>query len=547
MVFGRDVLDIDFAITVDRTLMTNHHGKEFIGFMTTGPAIGIPEWLWMWISAPKPKVDKYGRPSQAPYGLRKIEAALLDNGFKAAVIDPDHIGRYIGRIKAVMIGHHDYFAFNPPSSEWWLVTGREPVNRKSFLRFISRLAEMKRRYNPDLKIIVGGPSAWQWLYVPDYVEKFMVDTIVEGEAERIVVELAEKILRGEKLPRYVSMAPRDAPSLEEIPVIKAPSVNGLVEIMRGCPRGCKFCSVTLRPLRFYPLDKIEAELRVNYEHGIRDGVIHSEDVLLYGAEGVIPRPEPLLKLHRLVKKYYKTFAWSHATLAGVVVAQRRYKLITRITEMVYDEHQEYFGFQTGIETGSPSLAKKIMPAKAAPFSPEEWPDIVEEAFSILHEHNIIPAATIIVGLPGETEEDIVKTVELVERLKPYRSLIVPMFFVPMGVLKNRDWYTGVNLSRAQAELLLATMRHTVFWAKDILSRFYMKGPRYWPVRAALLFFLERAEKFAAKLSPDDVLAYVEEAKRRMAEMAEKEYVREPLARKIVRAIESRVARPAVPA
>ncbi len=531
------VLDIDFLITVDRSMMTNHHGKEFIGFMTTGPAIGIPERLWMWIAAPKIKTDRYGRPIQAPYGLRKIEAALLDAGYRAAVIDPDYLPRYIRRVKAVLIGHHDYFAFNPPSSEWWLLTGEEPVNRKSFLRFISRLALLKKRYNPSLRIIVGGPSAWQWLYVPDYIERFGVDTIVEGEAEKIIVELAEAVLRGERLPRYVGMAPRDAPSLEEIPVIKAPSVNGLVEIMRGCPRGCKFCSVTLRPLRHYPLDKIEAELRVNYEAGIRDGVIHSEDVLLYGAEGVIPRPEPLLRLHRLVKKYYRTFAWSHATLAGVVVAQQKYRLISRIAEIAFDEHQEYFGFQTGIETGSPRLARKVMPAKAAPFPAEKWPEVVEEAFSILHEHTVIPAATIIIGLPGETEEDIVKTIELVERLRPYRSLIVPMFFVPMGLLRNRDWYTGVNLSYAQAELLIAAMRHTIYWAKDIISKFYMKEAKYLPVRLALKLFLERAEKFASTLTPDLVLHYVEEAKKKM--MA-KTYPREPLARRIARAIEARV-------
>jgi len=532
------VLDIDFLITVDRSMMTNHHGKEFIGFMTTGPAVGLPERVWMWISAPKPKTDKYGRPRQAPYGLRKIEAALLDAGFRAAIIDPDYVHHYVRRVKAVLIGHHDYFAFNPPSSEWWLVTGEEPVNRKSFLKFISGLARLKREYNPSLKIVVGGPSAWQWLYVPDFIKEFMVDTIVEGEAERIIVELAERILSGDTLPRYVSMAPRDAPSLEEIPVIKGASVNGLVEIMRGCPRGCKFCSVTLRPLRHYPLTKIEEELKVNYRAGIRDGVIHSEDVLLYGATGVIPEPEPLIKLHKLVKKYYKTFAWSHATLAGVVVAQQKYRLISRLTEIMYDEHQDYFGFQTGIETGSPNLARKVMPAKAAPFPPEKWPEVVEEAFSILHEHRIIPAATIIVGLPGETPDDVMKTVELVERLKPYRSLIVPMFFVPMGTFKNRDWYTGVNFSLEHAELLLATLRHSVYWAKDIISKFYMRGVQYIPVRFLLRYFLGRAEKFAAELTPQKVLDYIEEAKKKMA--SSKGVEKDPILRRIKRAIESKI-------
>jgi hypothetical protein len=34
-----------------------------------------------------------------------------------------------------------------------------------------------------------------------------------------------------------------------------------------------------------------------------------------------------------------------------------------------------------------------MPAKAAPFKVEEYPEIAEEAFAIMHEYRIIPAAT----------------------------------------------------------------------------------------------------------------------------------------------------------
>jgi len=76
----------------------------------------------------------------------------------------------------------------------------------------------------------------------------------------------------------------NVPGVNEIPVIKGASVNGLVEIMRGCPRGCKFCSVTLRPLRFIPLEKILSEVEVNIKSGVKGVILHSEDVLLYQAD-----------------------------------------------------------------------------------------------------------------------------------------------------------------------------------------------------------------------------------------------------------------------
>jgi hypothetical protein len=113
----------EVVITTDRTMMSNHHGKEFLGFVATGPPISMPEKLWLYICAPKVKVDDQGRPVEAPYGLRKIEAALQSAGFNAAVVDPDHLNKHLDSVKAILIGHHDFFAYGPPSSEWWSITG----------------------------------------------------------------------------------------------------------------------------------------------------------------------------------------------------------------------------------------------------------------------------------------------------------------------------------------------------------------------------------------------------------------------------------------
>jgi len=478
----------DIVITSDRTMMTNHHGKEFLGFVATGPPIGVPERLWMWICAPKPRVDRLGRPLEAPYGLRKIEAALQNAGFSAAIVDPDYLGRYLRRAKVLMIGHHDYFALASPSIEWWLVTGREPVNRRSFLRLMRR-PEIREAKSRGLKIIVGGPAAWQWLWNVEFIREFGVDTIVDGEAEKVVVRLAEMALNGEELPAYVYVGPSDVPSVEEIPEIRGASVNGLVELMRGCPRGCSFCPVTLRPLRYYPLEKVEREMQVNARAGLDHCILHSEDVLLYGARGLEPNPDALIKLHTLAKKYFRGVAWSHTTLAGVKYAQERYGLITKLTEILYDEHQDFLGVQIGLETGSVRLAKVIMPGKAAPYPLEQWPEVVVDAMAILHDHRIIPALTLILGLPGETEEDLAATAELLDRLKDYRSLIVPMFFVPLGRLRDRGWFLREHLKDGHIEIMRRCLWHSVRWAEDILSKFYLRGPQYAPLRAALKFFL----------------------------------------------------------
>lgn len=482
-------MGFEVVITSDRTMMSNHHRKEFLGFMATGPAIGLPERLWLWLAAPKPKVDKLGRPVEAPYGLRKIEAKLLELGFNAAIVDPDHIGKHLDSVKVLLVGHHDFFAYGPPSSEWWMLTGKEPVNRVSFRRFMESPAVRKAR-RKGARIIVGGPAAWQWLWELDAWRRWRVDTVVDGEAERIIGELVEKALDGEPLPDYIYVGPSDTPSVEEIPVIRGASVNGLVEITRGCPRGCRFCSVTLRPLRHIPLNRVRKEIMVNVEAGVRNTLLHSEDVLLYQSEGIKPRPEPIVKLHEMAARLTPgSITWSHVSLASVKYAEEMHGLISRITgEILYDK-QEFLGVETGIETGSVRLARAVMPAKAAPYPAEQWPEVVEDAFRIMHENRVVPAATIILGLPGETADDLTATAELIDRLRPYRSLIIPMFFVPMGMLKNRDWFKRHALTPDHVEVALRTLDHSLHWAKDMLNRFYLKEPHLRLVRLGLKLFI----------------------------------------------------------
>ena len=492
-------MSYDFVLTTDRTLMTNHHGKEFIGFMTTSPAVGMPEFLWMWLSAPKPKLFPDGRPIEAPYGMRKVEAALLNAGFKAAIVDPDALGRHLPTAKALMIGHHDYFAFSAPSNTWWAVTKREPVNRKYFRKLMESRPVREFKSSGGL-IIIGGPAAWQWLHVPHLVEKWGVDSIVDGEAEKMIVELAQRILDGEPIPRYVFMAPGEAPSLEEIPVIKGASVNGLVEIMRGCPRGCKFCSVTLRPLRFIPIEKIIQEIRVNKSFGVEHVLLHSEDNLLYGADGVKPREGPLLRLHRSVlSEKPESLGWAHLSLAAAVYAEKNGKILSKLTEEIFSKTgQSYLGVQTGLETGSRRLAKIIMPAKAAPYEADKWPEVAEEAFAILADANIVPAATIILNLPEERPEDLQETIELMDRLRDYPSLIVPMYFVPMGVLKSEEELLKFRIKVEHVEVMWKTLEHSLYWSKKLVDMYLSDRPVMRRLVGLFIKFIEAKKKSLEK-------------------------------------------------
>jgi radical SAM superfamily enzyme YgiQ (UPF0313 family) len=454
----------EVILTADRTLMSNYHNNEFLGFGTCAPPNFFPEWLYSYLFFPPLKTAK-GHPLAAPYGLRKTEAQLLKEGFKVDTVSPHHLASHLKDAKVLGIHAMDPFGLGPASTTLASIFKKEPYLAKHFHYLLKSPAVEKAKQN-GLKVIVGGPGAWQFRYREGAVKVLGIDCIIEGEAENVLGKIFRDALEGKEIPQYYEVGAGEVPSLEEIPDIVAPSINGLIEIGRGCCRGCQFCNVTLRPLRWYPLDKVERELNVNVNSGKTMNVcLHAEDVMLYGSKTTMPDEEKLLRLHDMVLKKTESISWSHCSLAAVAASPKVFaKLSERILQI-----QKWWGAEIGIETGSPDIAKKIMPAKAHPFKAENWHDVVVEGMGLMHDYKLVPAATLIVGLPDEREEDILATMDLVDDLRDCRSLIVPLFFVPLGRLKSKDWFTNTKLNERHKELLFRCVEHDFHWADSLVN------------------------------------------------------------------------------
>jgi len=486
---------VDVVLTADRTLMSDYHRHEFVGFGACAPPNFIPDWLYAFLFFP-PIKHRNGIPVAAPYGLRKVEAQLLKEGFNVLTVDPDHLGGYIDEAKVLGIHVMDPFGLGPASSTFSTILKKEPFLARYF-RLLLEKPEVRRAKRRGLKIIVGGPGVWQFLYRPSFLKKYGIDCVVDGEAEKVIGRFVRMAIRGEELPQYYEVGVKEVPDIDEIPEIVAPSINGLIEIGRGCCRGCAFCSVTLRPLRWYPYEKILREIDVNHRSGYTRGAcLHAEDVMLYGSTNTIPNDRRLLKLHRLVVEKCDGMGWSHCSIAAVAVKP---KLFSEVAEIIRTK-QPWWGAEIGIETGSPRLAKKIMPAKAHPFKPEEWPDVVRMGMGLMHDNNLVPAATLIVGVPEETEDDIIQTIELIDDLKHVRSLIVPLLFVPMGRLKDTEWFKGENLNPLHMELMMRCLRHDFRWVYDLIDISFSSELRFL-LSFFYKLFVKIVEYKARKASP----------------------------------------------
>jgi radical SAM superfamily enzyme YgiQ (UPF0313 family) len=454
----------DVLLTADRTLMSNYHRNEFLGFGTCAPPNFIPEWLFSYLFFP-PLETSNGQPSTAPYGLRKTEAQLLKEGFKVETVSPNHLESALKDAKVLGIYAMDPFGLGPASTTLAAVFKKEPYLAKHFQALLKNQA-IKKAKQKGLKVIVGGPGAWQFKYREKSIKDLEIDCVLEGEGENVVGKLFKAAIEGQELPRHYEVDAGEAPLLEEIPDIVQPSINGLIEIGRGCCRGCQFCNVTLRPLRWYSIEKINHELDVNLDSGkVTGACLHAEDVMLYGSNNTIPNEEKLLKLHETVIRKVDGISWSHCSIAAVASAP---KLFSKLSEIILQK-QTWWGVEVGIETGSPEIAKKIMPAKAHPFKAIEWHDVVVNGMGLMHDNKLVPACTLIVGLPEEKEEDVAKTMDLIDDLKDMRSLIVPLFFVPLGKLTSEDWFTDTKLSKSHKNLLIQCAEHDFRWVDNLLD------------------------------------------------------------------------------
>ncbi|MBE0511807.1 B12-binding domain-containing radical SAM protein [Candidatus Bathyarchaeota archaeon] len=451
---------IKIVLTASATEMSDFHRSSFFAFMGGFPKGPIPLWLprkWLY---PPVENNHNSTAKYAPYGLRKVEAVLLENGFDesdVAVVHPYDLDAFIGPdTKVVGVSTMDPLGMGYVSKTYSsLIGGGEPTNSIEFrnlMRYISL-----QKHKP--KIIVGGGGAWQ-LEHKNVTKSYGIDCVVIGESETVLTALFTRAIKGGDLPQVVRT--KTSPKNEEIPTIKHASIHGCVEISRGCGRNCQFCTPTMQERRDFPLDKIMKEVEVNLAEGAKMITLSTEDIFLYGAEnnGFIPDKEAVIKLLRKVASHpgVKGVQPSHMSLAPAVYDPT---IVREISEILI-EHNCY-GYrgkpivtaETGIETGSTRLIRKYMAGKPLPFKPEEWSELVCQAFGILNDNDWYPLATLIIGLPDETEDDVTETLQLIDDLNKYRAFFVPLLFVPLEscLLNNQCGAELDSLSKARWELL----------------------------------------------------------------------------------------------
>ena len=379
--------------------------------------------------------DREGKAVIAPYPLRKVETVLASKGFKGAVVPPEKIEKFIKKHnpKVVGINTHDPLGIEPVTAHLSMILGGgKSWTAKYFEELGEKLKKLKTKYG--FKVVVGGAGAWQLeRETPDWV-----DIVFIGHAEIDFPEIVKKIEdKSGNLPRVVRA--RYPKKIEDIPPIINPARGGEVQITRGCPRGCWFCSVTPDTFISFPLDYIIKEVKVNMNAGIKDVTLITDDIMLYGARRLNEvNHDAIVKLFRELKNLgagYINFA--HISAAPVKLSPKTVKAMAEIAGWSEDKAVTPV---VGLETGSEKIFNKYMKMKAYPWGYRDWKDLIVDATAIMNENYIFPCYTMTIGYPEETDEDVQQSIDLVEYILDHKPIawIFPLPVIPMGTSKIRD-------------------------------------------------------------------------------------------------------------
>jgi hypothetical protein len=244
-------------------------------------------------------------------------------------------------------------------------------------------------------------------------------------------------------------------------------------------------------------------VRANVREGNRQISLGTEDMFIWGQVQTetpfyFPNREALLDLFSDVVNTpgVEHHVLSHCTIAPAVVDPM---LIRRLSEILLDKspiHLPYVSTHPkkkvlspliGLETGSVRLARQIMPSKAMPFPIEEWPSVVLEGLRVLNTNNWFPAMTLMIGNPGETDDDVRDTLDLVYEIerRGLFAFLVPSIFTPLQdtrMEKQRGVTETRHLTPLQWQLLMKC------WKLNLRPGNYSWwGPTVWRLGALFLW------------------------------------------------------------
>jgi tRNA-2-methylthio-N6-dimethylallyladenosine synthase len=240
---------------------------------------------------------------------------------------------------------------------------------------------------PDVDLIVGTQKFHQ---VPDYLDNLRAAQAAGTPIGQTVIDIEEEAGSQNTIVEHV---------LEE------KQVSAFVSIQQGCNMDCAFCIVpkTRGDERSRPMDDIVRECEQLADRGVREITLLGQIVTSYGRRdyahtgGVTPFVQLLERVNAIPGIARIRFTSPHPRGFKDDLIQA-YGRLEKLCEYVH----------LPLQSGS----DRILKAMNRPYSRERYKQIVDDLRAV--RPDMYFSTDVIVGFPGETEEDFAQTRELFE-------------------------------------------------------------------------------------------------------------------------------------
>jgi threonylcarbamoyladenosine tRNA methylthiotransferase CDKAL1 len=233
--------------------------------------------------------------------------------------------------------------------------------------------------------------------IPNYA------AILGPQATESIADVVHRVFDGERGILHLESTDRSKLRWLEAPV---GSVVCTIPVCEGCLGSCAYCAVRFArgQVKSHPLKEIRQAVETCIRAGYREIRITSQDLGAYG-DDIDSNPVSLLET-------IDEIDGPHRFRLGMFNPNLVMDSLNDILKVMRSEHFFKF-FHVPLQSGSNSILK----AMGRLYRVEEWKHIIESIRKAFRESTI--ATDIIVGFPGESDEDFKTTLDVIQRVRPH--------------------------------------------------------------------------------------------------------------------------------
>ena len=298
---------------------------------------------------------------------------------------------------------------------------RENAHDKVF-GYLGRVKHLKKE-RPDVILAIGGCMSQEEKIVSEIKERHPYVNIVFGTHN--IHELGEYLLDCASSKQDIEVFSKQGDVIENIRYKRASRINAWVNIIYGCDKFCTYCIVpyTRGKERSRKLEEIVKEVEKLKEDGYQEVTLLGQNVNAYGHD---------LKENVLFSDLLEAVAKTGIPRIRFVTSHP-WNFTDKMIEVIskYDNIMPYIHLP--IQSGS----SRILKLMGRRYTKEEYLELFHKMKEQIP--NVAITTDIIVGFPGETEEDFKDTLDIVEECQfdgAYTFIFSPREGTPASLMKD---------------------------------------------------------------------------------------------------------------